>query len=111
MHLLRHILRALPLVLFLTYHVSTTQFAHVHYVDGRAVAHSHPFVPGTEHQHSAGAFLLIQQLSSFHSTAAAPRVALLVFAGFVWTLLSARLVRVYRNDHYPTLFCRPPPVA
>lgn len=54
------------LVLFIMYQTSITAFAHVHYINGVLITHSHPF-HGT-HSHSNTSFVVIGHLSSFCSS-------------------------------------------
>ncbi len=53
------------LMLFAMYQTSLLAFAHVHYVNGVLVTHSHPF--HGSHTHSQTSLLVIGQLSTFGS--------------------------------------------
>lgn len=50
--LLLNITRYFLPILFVSYLVSLTFFAHVHVVNGVTIVHSHPFKKGTAHEHS-----------------------------------------------------------
>jgi hypothetical protein len=63
------------LLLFVSYYSSITLFYHSHFVDGRQITHSHPYIPASDngspsHQHTDNEFLLIQMLTHFSSVAA-----------------------------------------
>lgn len=50
-------------VLFVSYLVSITFFAHIHVVNGVTIVHSHPFKKGAAHKHSTVELLLVHFLS------------------------------------------------
>lgn len=53
------------LVVFAVLFSGNTFFVHQHVgLDGRSVAHSHPFVPGTSHGHSAQQVFAISELNT-----------------------------------------------
>lgn len=54
------------LMLFVAYQTSIALFAHVHYVDGVVVKHSHPFQG--KHTHTTAEFVVIARLSTFQGT-------------------------------------------
>ena len=58
--LLLNITRYFLPILFVSYLVSFTFFAHVHVVNGVTIVHSHPFKKGAAHKHSTVELLLIQ---------------------------------------------------
>lgn len=51
------------LVLFIIYQTSVTAFAHVHYINGVSIIHSHPF--NGSHSHSKASLAVVGQLSTF----------------------------------------------
>lgn len=55
------------LALFVTYQVSITMFAHVHYVNGVMIVHSHPSTDN-EHTHSDSQILTLAHVSNWGST-------------------------------------------
>lgn len=55
------------LTLFVAYQVSITMFAHVHYVNGVMIVHSHPSTDN-EHTHSDSQILTLTQVSNWGST-------------------------------------------
>lgn len=64
----RYILIPLMLLtLFVTYQVSITMFAHVHYVNGVMIVHSHPSA-NQEHTHSEAQILTLAQMSDWLGT-------------------------------------------
>ena len=52
------------LTLFVSYQVSITMFAHVHYINGVMIAHSHPSTDN-QHTHSEGQILTLAQVSEW----------------------------------------------
>lgn len=52
------------LALFVAYQASITLFAHVHYVNGVMLVHSHPS-SDNQHTHTEGQILTLAQISSF----------------------------------------------
>ena len=50
--------------LFIVYYSSISLFMHVHVENGTTIVHSHPYKPGTEHEHTTAEFQLIHMLSS-----------------------------------------------
>ena len=55
------------LTLFLAYQASITMFAHVHYVNGVMIVHSHPSTD-SEHTHTQSQILALAQLSEWAGT-------------------------------------------
>ena len=66
-------------VLFVSYLVSITFFAHIHVVNGVTIVHSHPFKKGAAHKHSTVELLLIHFLSHLTADGAAVVFALSLF--------------------------------
>ena len=54
------------LILFVSYQVSITMFAHVHYINGVMIVHSHPSTDN-QHTHSEGQILTLAQMSEWAS--------------------------------------------
>ena len=54
------------LTLFVSYQVSITMFAHVHYINGVMIVHSHPSTDN-QHTHSEGQILTLAQMSEWAS--------------------------------------------
>lgn len=50
-------------VLFISYMVGITLFAHSHVVNGVTIVHSHPFKKGSEHSHTTVEFQLLHSLN------------------------------------------------
>ncbi len=61
--LLLNITRYFLPILFVSYLVSLTFFAHVHVVNGVTIVHSHPFKKGAAHEHSTVELIHIHFLS------------------------------------------------
>ena len=55
------------LILFVTYQVSITMFAHMHYVNGVMIVHSHPSAD-SEHTHTEAQILTLAQMSEWAGT-------------------------------------------
>ena len=55
------------LTLFLAYQASITMFAHVHYVNGVMIVHSHPSTD-SEHTHTQSQILALAQVSEWAGT-------------------------------------------
>ena len=55
------------LTLFVTYQVSITMFAHIHYVNGVMIVHSHPSTDN-EHTHTESQILTLSQVSEWTGT-------------------------------------------
>ena len=66
--LLLNITRYFLPILFVSYLVSFTFFAHVHVVNGVTIVHSHPFKKGAAHEHSTVELQLIHCLSHLRQT-------------------------------------------
>ena len=69
--LLLNITRYFLPILFVSYLVSLTFFAHVHVVNGVTIVHSHPFKKGTAHEHSTVELIHIHFLSHLTTDGAA----------------------------------------
>ena len=83
---------------------------HVHYIDDQIIAHSHPFSPKTDHQHSTNDIQLIQQISHFNSIEASFGLQLVIFAACLIFLLAEKTQKNRLNKYRRRLLCRPPPV-
>ncbi len=102
------ILRFVPVVLVVWLYSSTHFFMHTHEVDGVLIAHSH--IGGSQHQHSAASFSLIQQLTHAVQTAGTTIFALLcvVVAIFLYQRLSSAALC---EKHWQIRSLRAPPVC
>lgn len=65
--LLHKIARYFLPVLFISYIGCISLFTHSHVVNGVTIVHSHPYKPGTEHEHTTAEFQLIHMLSSIET--------------------------------------------
>ena len=109
--LLLNITRYFLPILFVSYLVSLTFFAHVHVVNGVTIVHSHPFKKGAAHKHSTVELLLIHFLSHLTADGAAVVFALSLFIPFLLYLLLGR--SPYAHYHCPyhgVVGLRAPPV-
>ena len=64
---MRKYLKWLLPVIFIAYYSCITLFIHVHIEHGTTIVHSHPYKPGTEHEHTTAEFQLIHMLSSIET--------------------------------------------
>ncbi|MCM1779991.1 hypothetical protein [Bacteroides thetaiotaomicron] len=91
-----NIMRCFLPVLFVSYLVSITFFAHIHVVNGVTIVHSHPFKKGAAHKHSTVELLLVHFLSHLTTDGAAVVFALSLFIPFLlW-----RLHGITQHTHY-----------
>lgn len=63
--LLHKIARYFLPVLFISYIGCISLFTHSHVVNGVTIVHSHPYKPGTEHEHTTAEFQLIHMLFQY----------------------------------------------
>lgn len=68
----------LPL-LFVSYVVGISLFTHTHVVNGVTIRHSHPFDPGSEHNHTSAELQLLHLLSDLETDTAGALGGLLLF--------------------------------
>lgn len=67
--MINRFIAALVMVMFVNFVFSNSVFMHVHQgVDGRAVAHSHPYLPSSHHGHSSQ---MLELISGFNASASA----------------------------------------
>lgn len=78
-------------VLFVTYMVGITCFAHVHMVNGVTIVHSHPFKKSSAHHHTTVELVLIHFLSNLTTDGAHCVAAFLLFIPFLISILSGIL--------------------
>ena len=89
-----NIMRCFLPVLFVSYLVSITFFAHIHVVNGVTIVHSHPFKKGAAHKHSTVELLLVHFLSHLTTDGAAVVFALSLFIPFIlWRCMVLRNIR------------------
>lgn len=73
------ILSSILVAVFVNFAFSNTVFLHTHYgLSGRAVTHSHPFLPSGNHGHTGQAFDLVavfNAVAASAETAASPAIA------------------------------------
>lgn len=96
------------LTLFLAYQASITMFAHVHYVNGVMIVHSHP-AADSEHTHTQSQILTLAQVSEWAGTepvfVTLGEVSLSVFD----TLECERVSRTLSDIHSHCISLRAPP--
>lgn len=96
------------LTLFLAYQASITMFAHVHYVNGVMIVHSHPSTD-SEHTHTQSQILTLAQVSEWAGTepvfVTLAEVSLAVFD----TLECERASRTLLDIHSHCISLRAPP--
>lgn len=109
--LLLNITRYFLPILFVSYLVSFTFFAHVHVVNGVTIVHSHPFKKGAAHKHSTVELQLIHFLSHLTADGAAVVFALSLFIPFLLCLLLGRSQHShYHCSYHGVVGLRAPPV-
>ena len=96
------------LTLFLAYQASITMFAHVHYINGVMIVHSHPSAD-SEHTHTQSQILTLAQVSEWAGTepvfVTLGEVSLSVFD----TLECERVSRTSSDVHSHCISLRAPP--
>jgi hypothetical protein len=96
------------LTLFLAYQASITMFAHVHYVNGVMIVHSHPS-NDSDHTHTQSQILTLAQVSEWAGTepvfVTLSEVSLAVFD----TLECERASRTLSDIHSHCISLRAPP--
>ena len=96
------------LTLFLAYQASITMFAHVHYVNGVMIVHSHPS-NDSDHSHSQSQILTLAQVSEWAGTepvfVTLAEVSLAVFD----TIECERVSRTLSDIHSHCISLRAPP--
>ena len=108
--LLLNITRYFLPILFVSYLVSLTFFAHVHVVNGVTIVHSHPFKKGTAHEHSTVELIHIHFLSHLTTDGAAVIFALSLFIPFLLCLLFGRPQHTHSHAPYHVVIAlRAPP--
>ena len=95
-----NIMRCFLPVLFVSYLVSITFFAHIHVVNGVTIVHSHPFKKGAAHKHSTVELLLVHFLSHLTTDGAAVVFALSLFIPFLLCLLLGRPQHMHSHAPY-----------
>lgn len=98
--LLLNITRYFLPILFVSYLVSLTFFAHVHVVNGVTIVHSHPFKKGAAHEHSTVELIHIHFLSHLTTDGAAVIFALSLFIPFLLCLLLGRPQHMHSHAPY-----------
>ena len=97
-------------ILFVSYLVSFTFFAHVHVVNGVTIVHSHPFKKGAAHKHSTVELLLVHFLSHLTTDGAAVVFALSLFIPFLlWRLHGITQHTHYYSPYHGVVALRAPP--
>lgn len=93
----------LPLILltlFVAYQASITLFAHVHYVNGVMIVHSHPSTD-SKHTHSKAQILTLAQISEWAGTepvfVTLSEVSLSVFDTMQYERMSRTLLDIYAH--------------
>jgi hypothetical protein len=96
------------LTLFLAYQASITMFAHVHYVNGVMIVHSHPSAD-SDHTHTQSQILTLAQVSEWAGTepvfVTLSEVSLAVFD----TLECERASKTQSDIHSHCISLRAPP--
>ena len=97
-------------ILFVSYLVSFTFFAHVHVVNGVMVVHSHPFKD--KHSHPTGQTLVLHHLTHFNSLEAGPAAGIEApDVKLIHTSYSEYAVAHATPDYNSGIYLRAPPVS
>lgn len=105
----RYILIPLMLLtLFVTYQVSITMFAHMHYVNGVMIVHSHPSADN-EHTHTDGQILTLAQMAGWMSTEPVFGMLAEVSLSVYDTLECKRISRILQDVCLHFISLRAPP--
>ena len=104
--LLLNITRYFLPILFVSYLVSFTFFAHVHVVNGVTIVHSHPFKKGAAHKHSTVELLLIHFLSHLTADGAAVVFALSLFIPFLLYMEALLFISLWVKTIHMEIYCK-----
>lgn len=105
---MQKIFRILIVALFLSYYGGVSLFSHTHSYQWGDVTHSHPYLPSTQHSHTAAGCYLIDNLSLLQFTAGDEIIVFAVAAIFVLIFVE-RKERVF-HFAIPQCSLRAPPV-
>lgn len=103
----RGFISLLLLTLFTTYVVSITMFAHIHYVNGVMVSHSHPYKGS--HSHSGSNILIIAHFASFHSLEAEAHQYITPERPLLYAVDKQESTSMIAGEHFNVLSLRAPP--
>lgn len=95
-------------VLFIGYYSSITLFLHTHHLSYGVITHSHPF-SDSNHEHSAGAYQIIDEISDFVSDGAVVGAALVALFFLLAELTFEKPTWIREQRLAQTLFLRGPP--
>ena len=107
MRIIKKIVGAITLALFLAYFSGSFLFPHTHSYAWGTVTHSHPYLPSSHHNHSTGSLQVIEHLT--HLTFV---VASFLFFGLYRVVLSRDYVDYKaspRASHFHAYSLRGPP--
>ncbi len=97
------------LALFVTYQVSIGMLAHVHYINGVMIVHSHLF--HGKHSHDSSSTVLIDRLAAFNSTELGAAFSLIPERRVIYVLRLLRDSSLLPAIHWSATALRAPPVA
>lgn len=95
------------LTLFLAYQVGITMFAHVHYVNGVMLVHSHPSTDN--HNHTEGQILTLAHVAHFIGAEPLWVDTIELFLPVVYTLKWCQESSFYQSLHAYCISLRAPP--
>ena len=101
---LQQLIAAIMVMIFAAYYCETTLFIHTHLSPEGRVTHSHPFVPGSQHSHSATDCAFLSIAGQFDSdttvsTGFVAKTAICILALILCAPVCLRSVRV--NSPHP----------
>ncbi|KAB2829487.1 MAG: hypothetical protein F9K10_00115 [Paludibacter sp.] len=97
------------LLLFVVYYAGSNFFAHTHSIDGKPVAHSHPFAGSNGHQHTTAEFSVLSLLTHFSATPTTVCTAVAAFRVVVAILGKYDSISRLTFYFHRSNFLRPPP--
>ncbi len=108
---IQRLIATLLVAIFAMYYCESTLFVHTHQYLGGTVTHSHPFLPGGHHSHSATEFQTIHTLAQ--TTLDEPTVAYhqLVTLSLIAILTYAVIVKMPANRPLSISLRAPPYIA
>ena len=99
--------RYLLILFFLYYYIGITAFVHTHKIAEYTISHSHPFLPSSQHSHSAieyGTLSFLNMLVAENT----PFFALVLFCAVIEIIREYYSLSSYRRKIFLPLFRGPP---
>lgn len=107
---LQRLIAAIMVMIFAAYYCETTLFVHTHRCQGGGVmTHSHPFVPGSGHTHSAAECVFLSVAGNFVSDTPPSTVCIAAAILSVLAVFACAPVRRHIAGHHLFNSLRAPP--